>query len=427
MIEFAFQNWNVEYGWWCPNTIPADFTYDGVKHAPFSHGTQWFDLGTYYHPDRVSALYAQPIRADFLYHHGSVKYTHLPNLKDQKYIFPVMIRDTRYFYDNRNYGFDFIDPVVFEDVKANRARIVLMFPLEGTSGEINFKDDYNILHSWCVKHGLTRDQVYYIHGNFKGVELSRDFNFTVIPINHFLCWVPGLRQHTTVFNPVNDQDLFLSYNRRPRPHRTLLMCELIRAKVLNRGLVSYYGDNVKDSVNRVKLNERPGLTPEALILDSMIPLEIDMDLGLNNPAWNIVEEHYNRTFCSVVPETLYDSNVIFFSEKTWKTIAVGHPFMLLSSPGMLRELRKMGYYTYGAWWDEGYDVIRKLDDRIRHIVNELKRISLFSREELVNMRASMQPVVEHNQRLFNQQWADNCSGKDDRQLYRIIENIWNSF
>jgi hypothetical protein len=392
-----------------------------------THGTQWFDLGNYYRPEPNLALNGQPMRNDFLYRHGNVKYTHLPNLKNQKYIFPVMVRDTSYFSNNRNYGFDFVDPVVFEDVKANRARIVLMFPLEGTSGEINFKDDYEILNSWCVKHGLTRDQVYYIHGNFKGAQLSRDFNFTTIPINHFLCWVPGTRQHTTAFNPIDSQDLFLSYNRRPRPHRTILMCELIRAGIVDRGLVSYYGDNIKDSVRRVKLYDRPGLEPEAVILDSMIPKEIDMDLGANNPAWNIVEEHYNRTFCSLVPETLYDSNVLFFSEKTWKTIAVGHPFMLVSSPGMLKALREMGYYTYGAWWDEGYDVIKNLGDRIRHIANELKRLSMMSRDQLINMRASMQPVVEHNQQLFNAQWANNCSEDEYRQLYRIVENIWNSF
>ena len=428
IIEFAFQNWNVEYGWWCPNTVPADFIYNGVKHAPFTHGTQWFDLGKdQYHTNKISALNAKVIKNDFLYYHGNVKYIHLSSLKGKKYIFPVLIKDISYFRDNRNYGFDFVDPVVFEDVRANRARIVLFFPLEGTSGADSFKDDLEILNSWCVKYNLTKDQVYYVHGNFKTPELAKDFNFTAIPINHFICWVPGIRQHTTAFNPVDGQDLFLSYNRRPRPHRTLLMCELIRSKILDRGLVSYYGDNVKNSVNRVKLYNRPGLEPEALILDSMIPKEIDMDLGLNNPASNIVEEHYNRTFCSVVPETLDDSNVIFFSEKTWKTIAVGHPFMLLSSPGMLKALREMGYYTYGAWWDEGYDVIKNRDDRVRHIVNELKRLSAFPREQLINMRTSMQPVIEHNQLLFNQQWTANCFESENRQLYRIVENIWNSF
>jgi hypothetical protein len=180
-------------------------------------------------------------------------------------------------------------------------------------------------------------------------------------------------------------------------------------------------------VARVTRYDRPGLAPEARLLDSLIPMEIDMNLGENNPAWNIVEDHYSRTFLSVVPETLYDNNVMFFSEKTWKTIAVGHPFMLVSSPGMLKELRNQGFYTFGAWWDEGYDGIKSLHDRIRHIVLELKRLSAFSREELTNMRATMQPVIEHNQRLFNTKWQENCSQHPERQLYHIVKDIWETF
>ena len=427
MIDLAFQHWNVKHEWWHPNCVPVDFIYNGEQKAPYTHGWQWFEMGTYYHPDSTLPVEAPAIKNEFLYTHENICYTHLPELKGKKYIFPIMIRDTRFFYNNKEYGFDFIDPIVFEDVKANRARIVLMFPLEGTSGEENFKEDFAILNEWCVKYGLQRHHVYYIHGNHNGPELAKDFNFTTIPINHFLCWVPGLRGHTANWEPKDNHDLFLSYNRRPRPHRTLLMCELIRARLLDRGLVSYYGDNVKDSVDRVKKYNRPGLEPEAKILDSLIPMEIDMDLGANNPAWNIEDEHYKQAFCSVVPETLYDDNVVFFSEKTWKTIAVGHPFMLISSPGMLKELRNMGYYTYGSFWDEGYDVLKTVDGRTRHIVNELKRLSQLSRTELQNMRTAMQPIVEHNQRLFNEQWQDNCSQHEYRQLYRIVENIWKSF
>lgn len=427
MIELAFQNWNTEYGWWAPNTVPGDFVYDGKKQVPLTHGTQWFDLGSYYHPDRDSALGAPAFKNDFLYSHPGICYTHLPDLDGKKYIYPVMIRDTRYFYDNRDIGFKYIDSKVIEDVKANRARIVLMFPLEGTSGAEFFEDDFEYLNKWCTECGLTREQVYYICGNLKSPEMSDGMNFTAIPINHFLCWVPGLRRHTSQFNPIDGRDLFLSYNRRPRPHRTLLLCELIRSKLLDRGLVSYYGDNIKDTVQRVKMYDRPGLEPEAKILDSMIPMEIDMDLGANNPAWNIEESHYSRTFCSVVPETLYDSNVIFFSEKTWKTIAVGHPFMLLSSPGMLSKLREMGYYTYGSFWDEGYDVLKTVGGRARHIANELRKLSNLTRGELINMRSAMQPIIEHNQRLFNKQWQEHCAAHEYRQLYRIVESIWNSF
>jgi hypothetical protein len=429
LIQFGFDAWNTEYSWWCPNTVPQDFKINGEKQLPATHGIQWFDIAVFkdWETDRREAFNYPVLKNDFLYQHGNVAYSHVPKLAGEKYIFPVLIRDTFYFTAMKDVGFDYVSEQVMTDVREGRAKIVLIFPLEGTSGDTHFKGDYGIIDSWCKKYSLTKNQVYYIHGNHRGAELSEGMDFTYIPIDSFYCWVPGLRQHTARYEPSTQRNLYLSYNRRPRPHRTLLLCELIRAQILNRGLVSYYGNNVKDSLDRVRLYNRPGLEPEARILDSFIPMEIDMDLGENNPAWNIVEEHYKQTFLSLVPETLYDNDVIFFSEKIWKTIAVGHPFMLVSSRGMLKKLRDEGYYTFGSFWDESYDNIVGLGDRIRHITLELKRLSKLSPEQLSDMRVKMEPIVKHNQDLFNSRWHDRCGQHPDRQLYRIVETIWNSF
>lgn len=428
-IHFGFQNWNVEYSWWAPNTIAADFIVNGKKVLPATHGIQWFDCGTFkdWATDRNDALNHLAIKTDFLYDYDNIVYSHLPTLRGKKYIFPVLIRDTDYFKFHKDIGFDLVDPIVFEDVRANRCRIVFVFPLEGTSGDLHHALDFEILNNWCKKVGLQKHQVYFIHSNHLGNKLSAGMNFTYIPIDLFIRWVPGTRQHISNFEPVDNQNLFLSYNRRPRPHRTIMMCELIRANLMGRGIKSYYGDNKKNVDEKMISFGRPDLEFEAQVLNSLIPLEIDMDLGDNNPAWSIVEEHYKRTFLSLIPETLYGNDTLFFSEKTWKTLAVGHPFMLLSSPGMLQNLRQRGYYTYGTWWDEGYDVIIRLSDRIRHIVNELKRLSEFSKEQLMNMRIMMEPVIKHNQNLFNIHYGRFNSLRTDDELHFIIENIWNSF
>jgi hypothetical protein len=429
-IQFGFQNWNIEYSWWAPNTVPADFNINGVKTLPSTHEIQWFDVGVFsgIESEKVKAFDYPAVKSDFLYNYGGVWYTHLPDLVGQKkYIFPICIRDTYYFTNHKDIGFDLIDPRVMEDVHAGRAKIVLMFPLEGTSQDFTHENDFATLDSWCKKYNLNKDQVYYIHGNYKGVELAEGLSFTYIPINSFYCWVPYIPPTISEYNPVDDKSLFLSYNRRPRLHRTVLVCELIRNGLLDKGLVSYYGNNQKNSFDVLNIHGRPDLFPESQILDSLIPMELDMDLGANNPAWNIVPEHYNRTAISLVPETLYGQKTNFFSEKTWKTIAVGHPFMLISSPGMLAELRNEGYYTFGSFWDESYDTIPGLYDRIRAIVAELKRLSKQTPTQIRNMRERMRPVLEHNQQWFREQWVKRCQGHPDTQLYDIVKSIWDSF
>jgi hypothetical protein len=430
-IQFGFQNWSHEYDWWVPNTVPKDFIVGGGKRLPSTHHTQWFDTGIFHpHTDPMEAFNCPVVRRDFLHNYNgpgeTVKYSHLLQLAGKKYIFPILIRSAGYFAENKDVGFDEVSYHVFEDVRAGRCRIVLLFPLEGNSGDEYCKEDFAILNSWCIRQNLNKEQVYYVHANHRGVELSEGMNFTYVPIDTFICWVPGLQEDIAEYKPRDHNDLFLCYNRQPRRHRIIMMCEMIRANLLGRGLVSYYGNRIKDTVEEIKRSDRSDLLDQAQQLDDLLPLEIDMDLGENNPAENLVPEHYERTFLSVVPETWYDNNTLFYSEKTWKTLAAGHPFMLSSSYGMLAKLREQGYLTFGTWWDESYDEMTNINDRIRHIVNELNRLGTLSREELVNMRIAMRPTLEHNQKLFNSRYKERCVHRE-YQLHRIVEDIWNSF
>jgi len=434
VITFAFQHWNVEYEWWCPNTVPHDFIVNGVKTLPLTHDWQWFDVRYIadLDQDRETKAFACPaVKQDFLYDSGcNVYYTILDDVVGkEKYIFPIMVKNTDYFRLN-DQGFDLLDPRVFQDVYAGRARIVVIFPLEGTSGHKGpHENDFKILDSWCKKHNLNSTQVYYINGNLKCQQLAEGMDFTAVPVNSFISWVLWMPDSISEFKPKNNKNLFLSYNRRPRPHRTVLLCELIRANLLGRGLVSYGGDHIKNSVWRINQFEinRPGLEPEAKILDSLIPMEIDLNLVENNPAFSLEQTHYESTFLSVVPETLYDEGTLFFSEKTWKTIAAGHPFFLISSPGMLRSLRSMGFYTYGSFWSEAYDEFKTIDDRIRAVVNELQKLSSLSEDKLVRLRNDMRPIIEHNQQHFRNIWQRSRQNKAQRLLLDSVEEIWNSF
>jgi hypothetical protein len=433
MIKFAFQHWNVEYEWWCPNTVPHDFVVDGVKTAPVTHSWQWFNIGTIADSDKdlaSKALACPAVKADFLYHGCNVRYTILDDVVGkEKYIFPIMIKDGDYFRLNEQ-GFDLIESRVFQDVHEGRARIVLMFPFEGTSGHKGpTENDFKILDSWCKKYNLNSNQVYYIHGNLKCQQLAKGMNFTAVPIDVFVTWVPYVPDSISEFKPQNNKNLFLSYNRRPRPHRIILLCELIRARLLDRGLVSYGGDYVKNTHWRLEVSDldRLDLAPEAEILDSLIPMEIDLNLVENNPACNIEQAHYESTFVSVVPETLYDENTLFFSEKTWKTIAAGHPFFLISSPGMLDKLRSKGFYTYGSFWSEAYDELETISDRIQAVIAELQKLSLLDEDKLTKLRNDMRPIVEYNQQRFRTMWRQSQENQQQKVLLDCVKEIWTSF
>lgn len=63
----------------------------------------------------------------------------------------------------------------------------------------------------------------------------------------------------------------------------------------------------------------------------------------------------------------------FISEKTFKPLAAGHPFLLASTQGNLSHVRDLGFETFAELWDESYDTIPDPEKRacaIRDIIED---------------------------------------------------------
>lgn len=431
-IIFAFQTWSEQYKWWIPNTNPPDLRIDGKSIAPTTHYFQWYDIsGGLYNVDLTldKMTKMDPVRNDYMYNYKNVTYNKLDDVRGKKYIYPVMIHTADYFSKQEQIGFKFVDPNVLDDVKNNRAKIVLMLPYEGHGNLPNY-DDFKILNKWCIDNNLTKNQVYYLSGELNG---PTDVNYTYIGVNGFRRWVPKPQPGVVSFNPDIDKNLFLSYTRRPHDHRLLFTCNLIKYDLLKHGLISYYGGKEKNSVARVHQLGREDLAKFAKRLDKTRPIILDIkDLGYNNPASNVNKLHHIKTFMSVVLETHYNPTTLFFSEKIWKPISMGHPFMLIAGNNYLTELKRLGYQTFDKWLDERYDQTSDINDKIELITSEIKRLSNLSIDDLKKIREEMMPILIHNQNLFIEQWDAESPGPNNNStgiefLYKEITKIWESF
>lgn len=87
---------------------------------------------------------------------------------------------------------------------------------------------------------------------------------------------------------------------------------------------------------------------------------------------------YTQSRCHVVLETLFDvdqSGGAFLTEKTFKAIKYGQPFVIAGGPGSLQALRDMGYRTFDHVINPMYDTIQNNTDRwlaIADVLTELK-------------------------------------------------------
>ena len=89
--------------------------------------------------------------------------------------------------------------------------------------------------------------------------------------------------------------------------------------------------------------------------------------------------YYEKTYFELLTETLgaVDGDDTFFlTEKTLKPIAMGHPFIVLSTKHFLKNLRGLGFKTFGDFIDESYDECDNIADRVEIISKNLESLDM---------------------------------------------------
>jgi hypothetical protein len=105
-------------------------------------------------------------------------------------------------------------------------------------------------------------------------------------------------------------------------------------------------------------------------------------------------EPYMDTYFSVITETVFDYPYSFRTEKIWKPIAMGHPFVVAANVGYLKDLRNMGFQTFGHVIDESYDLIEDGQQRLNRIADVVRDLC---QQDLVSFQKECYNVCEHNQ------------------------------
>jgi len=111
-------------------------------------------------------------------------------------------------------------------------------------------------------------------------------------------------------------------------------------------------------------------------------------------------EFYEETFLSVVSETLYDNDKLYFTEKICKPIMCLHPFILVTSPHSLKKLQEFGFKTFHPFIDESYDNEEDGMKRMQMIFDELDKFRARPIQELKDWWKEILPILEHNQKVF---------------------------
>jgi hypothetical protein len=105
-------------------------------------------------------------------------------------------------------------------------------------------------------------------------------------------------------------------------------------------------------------------------------------------------EPYQDTYFSVVTETVFEYPYSFRTEKIWKPIAIGHPFIAVSNAGYYRDLHNLGFQTFGHVIDESFDQIEDNQLRIERIAQVVEDLC---QQDLALFQQQCYNVCKYNQ------------------------------
>jgi len=199
------------------------------------------------------------------------------------------------------------------------------------------------------------------------------------------------------------KESFLLLSRSHKWWRATVLADLQRQGLLDHAVWSYnttqdIGDRVEECpIELDRLDIRRDI--ERFLSQGPYTCD-DLSAAAHNDHSLHVQSHYDRTACSVILETHFDadgSRGSFLTEKTFKCIKHGHPFVLFAPAGSLQALRRMGYRTFDHAIDPTYDRITDNTDRYLAVMHTIRQLALQDPNTLYD---SCVRDLQHNQALF---------------------------
>ena len=108
-----------------------------------------------------------------------------------------------------------------------------------------------------------------------------------------------------------------------------------------------------------------------------------------------------------VSETVYFGRRLHLTEKTFKPIALGMPFVLSAPAHSLAYLRSYGFKTFDSIWSEEYDLVEDDLARVKVMADTLKELDRLDEQQKNDMFQQCLPIIEHNwNHFYNGGFAD---------------------
>jgi hypothetical protein len=182
-----------------------------------------------------------------------------------------------------------------------------------------------------------------------------------------------------------------------RDHRDFVMLNLQQSQLLHQGITTYRDIFVGHWIDKTP--------PEVKRLFPDLDLQYPYVSENLDPAWEVKSEMdnsvsglvpweiYNRTWFSIVCETLSSGRVFLSAEKIAKCLHARRLFVVFAIQNFLQHYREWGFETFGDVIDESYD--SELQN-IKRWSKAFEQVKWLCNQNLPALLQKLKPRLDHN-------------------------------
>lgn len=261
-------------------------------------------------------------------------------------------------------------------------KLIFMDLYEGNCTVTNFLNDFGLYKFFKNNQILVISS-----GNFsEGVFLNIDVFLSLVGENKYNQFV-SLNNFDKIYTNVQKPYKFLFLNKRKDIYRENLISLLNNEHILqdalwsnlsaDKNLPEKYNDYYNDAHKRPVINNT-----------------------IYDDTWKdgtIVPELYVDTYFSVITETNFFIPTEYRTEKIYKPLLIGHPFIVVSGYGYYKGLHNMGFKTFDSLINERFDTILNDSDRLITIKNVIVNLC---KTNLGQFLKEAKPICEYNRQRY---------------------------
>lgn len=276
-------------------------------------------------------------------------------------------------------------------------KLTLLFYYDEGDNPYIIKQHLDLL---CTKNSLSKSCYKFVSANTRADEIP---GFAYFAADELLFLLRNKDIEPVEQSATQRRYQFTMLSRTHKWWRATVAADMHAMGLLDHSQWSYNTVDINDSAedNPIEIDQFTCLrTNMQLFLDGA-PYTCDHLTEFDHNNHHMTElGHYTDSYCNIVLETHFDadgSGGAFLTEKTFKPIKFGQPFVIVGCAGSLRALRQLGYKTFDHAIDNSYDNVVNNTDRWTRCRDTIAQIK---KQDLHTWFESCRADALHNQQLF---------------------------